>query len=331
MSKLRVFSGIQPSGSIHIGNYAGAIKNWVELQKDNECVYCIVDYHAMTIPYEPSQMHQRVLDAALDILACGVDPERSLLFVQSHVPQHCELSWILGCTAPMGELNRMTQFKEKSERVDSVTVGLFTYPVLQSADILLYKAGAVPVGEDQLQHLELTREVARRFNARYGDTFPEPKPMLTPSARVMDLADPTRKMSKSIEGSTIMLSDSEESIRRMIKRAVTDTGPATGEMSPGVKNLFTLLAATANPDVVERFQADYDNQSLRYGDLKAALTESVLATLAPIRERRADLAAHPQKVREILGDSARRCREIADQTLKEVRDKCGLGAGLDPG
>lgn len=326
---LRIFSGIQPSGSVHIGNYAGALRNWVELQKENQCIYCIVDYHAMTVPYEPARMHERVLDAALDILACGVDPDRSLLFVQSHVPQHCELSWILGCTAPMGELNRMTQFKEKSERVDSVTVGLFTYPVLQTADILLYKAQAVPVGDDQLQHLELTREVARRFNARYGDVFPEPKPLLTPSARVMDLQDPTRKMSKSVEGSAIMLGDSDATITKMIKRAVTDTGPsADGEMSPGVKNLFVLLEATASAEVVAKFQADYDSQALRYGDLKAALVDSMLATLRPIRERRAELAANRKKVLEILGDSAARCRQIADVTLKEVRDRCGLGAGL---
>ncbi|MBT9582381.1 tryptophan--tRNA ligase [bacterium] len=324
----RIFSGIQPSGSVHIGNYAGALRNWVELQKNHQCIYCIVDYHAMTMPYDPAQMPQRVLDAALDILACGVDPERSLLFVQSHVPQHCELSWILGCTAPMGELNRMTQFKEKGERVDSVTVGLFTYPVLQSADILLYRAGAVPVGEDQLQHLELTREIARRFNARYGDTFPEPKPVLTPSPRVMDLSDPTRKMSKSVEGSTIMLSDSDEVILRLIKRAVTDVGPAGDEMSPGVKNLFTLLEATASPEVVAKFEADYASKSLRYGDLKAALSESMLATLRPIRERRAELAANPKRVLEILGDSARQCRKMADETLAEVRHKCGLGAGL---
>lgn len=326
----RIFSGIQPSGSIHIGNYAGAIRNWVELQKDHECIYCIVDYHAMTIPYEPRELPQRVLEAALDILACGVDPERSLLFVQSHVPEHCELSWILGCTAPMGELNRMTQFKEKSERVDSVTVGLFTYPVLQSADILLYKADTVPVGEDQLQHLELTREVARRFNARYGETFPEPKPRLTPSARVMDLSDPTRKMSKSVEGSAIMLSDSDEVIANRIKRAVTDVGPAGPEMSAGVKNLFTLLEATAGPEVVAHFYQDYEEKKLRYSELKAALTESMLATLGPIRERRAELAARPEKLREILGDSARRCRTIGVETLREVREKCGLGAGMDP-
>lgn len=323
----RIFSGIQPSGSIHVGNYAGAIRNWVLMQQQFECIYCIVDYHAMTVPYEAAELPQRVMDCALDLLACGIDPDRALLFVQSHVPQHCELAWILNCIAPMGELHRMTQFKEKSERVDSVNVGLFTYPVLQAADILLYKATLVPVGEDQVQHLELTREVARRFNARFGDTFAEPQPKLTTTARVMDLSDPTRKMSKSVEGSTIMLSDEDDVIRRQIKRAVTDVGPAGEEMSPGVKNLFTLLEATAPAGVVQQFQLDYEEKKLRYSDLKAALTESMLATLRPIRERRAELSARPERVREILGDSASRCRKVADQTLKEVREKCGLGAG----
>ena len=324
-----VFSGIQPSGSIHIGNYAGALHNWVRLQEEMECIFCIVDLHAITAPYDEKQMPRRVLDAALDILACGIDPERSLLFVQSHVPQHTELAWMLSCVAPLGELNRMTQFKEKSERVDAVNVGLFTYPVLQAADILLYKADTVPVGEDQLQHLELTREVARRFNARFGETFPEPKPRLTKAPRIMDLSDPSRKMSKSIEGSAIMLSDSEDVIKRHVKRAVTDVGadPEAKEMSPGVKNLFTLLEVMGSPTVVAQLQSDYDGGKLRYSDLKAALTEAMLTHLRPIRERRAELAAHPDVVVDALAASAQELRRRAEITMQQVRERLGLTAG----
>jgi tryptophanyl-tRNA synthetase len=300
-----VFSGIQPSGSIHIGNYAGALHNWVKLQEEMECIFCIVDLHAITAPYDVKQMPRRVLDAALDILACGIDPQRSLLFVQSHVPQHTELAWMLSAVAPLGELNRMTQFKEKSERVDAVSVGLFSYPVLQAADILLYKADTVPVGEDQLQHLELTREIARRFNTRFGE---------------------------SIEGSAIMLSDSEEVIKRHIKRAVTDVGvsePAADgvrEMSPGVKNLFTLLEVTGSPEIVAQLQADYDANKLRYSDLKGALTEAMLTHLLPIRERRAELAAHPDVVVDTLQASAQELRRRAEMTLQQVRACMGLTA-----
>jgi tryptophanyl-tRNA synthetase len=325
MSKL-VFSGIQPSGSIHLGNYAGAIHNWLRLQMEGECIFCIVDLHAMTVPYEPAQMSQRVMDASLDILACGIDPERSLLFVQSHVPQHAELAWMLSCVAPLGELNRMTQFKEKSERSDSISVGLYSYPVLQAADILLYKADGVPVGEDQLQHLELTREIARRFNGRFGDTFPEPQPLLTKAARIMDLGDPSRKMSKSIEGSAIMLSDSEEVIKRQVKRAVTDVGPKGDEMSPGVKNLFTLLEVTGSAEIVAQLQADHDQGKLRYSDLKGALTEALLATLKPIRERRQELAANPATVVEVLQASGVELRRRAEMTMQEVRVRMGLTA-----
>ena len=343
-----IFSGIQPSGAVHIGNYFGALKNWVKLQAEFECIYCIVDYHAMTLPYEAKEMPKRVLECALDILACGVDPEKSLLFVQSHVPQHTELAWFLNCVAPMGELNRMTQFKEKSERTEA-NVGLYTYPVLQAADILIYKADLVPVGEDQVQHLELTREVARRFNGRFGEIFPEPKPRLTKAARIMDLGEPTRKMSKSVGGSAIMLSDSEDVIKKQVKRAVTDVGPIRGpqggrleaplsgvpanpkptdEMSPGVANLFTLLEETAEPEVFAKFQTDYEAGALRYSDLKAALTESMLTTLRPIRQRREELAARPERVIEILRASAAECRRRADQTMAEVRQATGLTAAL---
>lgn len=325
----RVFSGIQPTGAIHIGNYAGAISNWVRLQEEMECIFCIVDYHSLTVPYDPREMPARVLDAALDILACGVDPEKSRLFIQSHVPEHTELTWILSCVAPLGELNRMTQFKDKSERVESVNLGLYAYPVLMAADVLLYKADVVPVGEDQVQHLELTREVARRFNGQFGDTFPEPQPRLTKAPRIMTLSDPTRKMSKSIEGSAIMLTDSDQAIQKQVKRAVTDVGPGEpGVMSPGVANLFTLLEVFAKPEVFAQFQASYNEGSLRYGDLKASLSESMLAVLGPIRERRRELASKPGEVCRLLLDSASALRKMAQSTLQEVRQRMGLTACL---
>lgn len=321
----RVFSGIQPSGAIHLGNYAGAIKNWVRLQGLTECFFCIVDYHAMTIPYQPAELAQRIHLAAVDLLACGVDPERCALFVQSDVPEHTELAWILSCVAPMGELNRMTQFKEKSERVDSVNVGLFTYPVLQAADILLYLADTVPVGEDQLQHLEVTREIARRFNNTYGSVFPEPRPLLTQAARVMSLQDPTSKMSKSVAGSAIMLGDDEASIRKAIKRAVTGLGEA-GAMPPGVANLLTLLELCQRAEDAARFRAEQEAGTIRYGDLKGELTEALLETLAPIRARREELLAHPERVREVLGDSASRVRGVARQVIATTREAVGLRA-----
>lgn len=325
----RVFSGIQPTGAIHIGNYAGAISNWVRLQAEMDCIFCIVDYHSLTIPYDPREMPGRVLDAALDILACGVDPQKSRLFIQSHVPEHTELSWVLSCVAPMGELNRMTQFKEKSERVDSVNLGLYAYPVLQAADILLYKADTVPVGEDQVQHLEVTREIARRFNSQFGDTFPEPQPRLTRAARVMTLSDPTRKMSKSIEGSAIMLTDSDEAIKKQVKRAVTDMGPGEpGVMSPGVANLFTLLEVFATPEVFQQFKTSYEEGNLRYGDLKGSLTEAMLSVLGPIREKRQELASKPGEVCRLLLESAAELRKTAQATMREVRERMGLTACL---
>jgi len=323
---MRIFSGIQPTGAIHIGNYAGAILNWVRMQGEGECLYSIVDYHALTMPYEPREMPGRVQDAALDLLACGIDPEKAHLFVQSHVPEHTELTWVLACCAPIGELNRMTQFKEKSERVDSINAGLFTYPVLMAADILLYKADTVPVGEDQLQHLEVTRVFARRFNNQFGPTFPEPQPRMTSAPRIMALNDPTRKMSKSLEGSAIMISDSDEVILRHVKRAVTDVGPKTEEMSPGVKNLFTLLKVFSPAETQAHFNEQYEAGNLRYKDLKEALGQDMVNTLRPIRERRAELAASPGRVCEILHESARRVRGIAQTTMGEIREKLGLTA-----
>lgn len=325
---MKVFSGIQPTGAIHIGNYAGAIQNWVKMQDEGECFYSIVDLHALTMPYDQKEMPTRVAEAALDLLACGIDPEKAHLFVQSHVPEHTELAWILSCWAPMGELNRMTQFKEKSERVDAVSVGLYTYPVLQAADILLYKADTVPVGEDQLQHLEVTRVIARRFNNQFGPTFPEPQARMTTAPRIMSLNDPTKKMSKSLEGSAIMLSDSDEVLLRHVKRAVTDVGPKTDEMSAGVKNLFTLLEVFSPKETVKHFQEQYEGGNLRYSELKATLGQDLVNTLRPIRERRQELASQKGRVCEILREGAKHLRQVAQATMAEVKDKMGLTACL---
>ncbi len=321
----RVFSGIQPTGAIHIGNYVGAVRNWVRLTREHECYFSIVDLHAITIPYEVKELPARIYEAALDLLAAGLDPERCVLFVQSYVPEHTELCWLFNTLASVGALERMTQFKDKSEQFrENVNVGLFDYPVLQAADILLYKADLVPVGEDQLQHLELSREIARRFNHHFGDTFPEPKPALTPAARVMALNEPTRKMSKSIPGSFISLADTDQEIRKKVNRAVTDVGPLEGEMSPGVKNLFTLLEAFGTPEQVAHFQAQYDAGSLRYSELKPAVGEAIAGELAPIRERRAALASEPGGVWEILDAGAERARVVARRTMEEARERMGL-------
>ena len=246
---MRIFSGIQPTGVLHLGNYFGAIKQWVELQEGNECFYCIVDYHALTNEgSRPDELRRAKESLALDLLACGIDPEKSVLFVQSDVPEHTELCWILGCVTSYGDLTRMTQFKQKAKEQEFVNAGLFYYPVLQAADILLYLADHVPVGEDQLQHLELSRRIARRFNYRFGDFFPEPQPILSKGARIMSLTDPSRKMSKSYGPEHyIGLMEDEESIYRKIRSAVTDVGLTPGqEMSRALANLYAILEISAH-------------------------------------------------------------------------------------
>ncbi len=321
----RVFSGIQPTGNIHIGNYLGAIKNWVDLQHNYDSLFCVVDYHAITTEYEPKLMHERVLELAATIIAAGVDPNKSILFVQSSVPEHTELTWLFTCITSIGALERMTQFKEKSERQrGGIFAGLMNYPILMAADILIYKAEVVPVGDDQIQHLELTREICRRFNSVFKDVFPEPQPILTKAARIMALNDPASKMSKSIEGSFIAMDDDDETIRQKIRRAVTDPGPQGGEMGPGVKNLFTLLEAFGDPEDVKRLTKDYKNQSLRYSDLKTIIGEAMVEKLAPIRERQAELLAKPTELLDILVDGGKKAQKIARETLAEVREAMGL-------
>ena len=326
----RIFSGIQPTGTLHIGNYLGAIRNWVDLQRQAECIYCVVDYHAITIDVDPKALRNASLSMALDLLACGVDPARSILFVQADVPQHTELAWILGCVTSYGDLARMTQFKDKSEKQEFVTAGLFTYPVLQAADILMYRADGVPVGEDQVQHVELSRRIARRFNGRFGEVFPEPEPIVTKGARIMSLADPTSKMSKSAgEAHYVGVMERETSIRKKVRSAVTDVGLAPGEtMSPGVANLFLILDIACelkgDATTVAELRADFVEGKLLYSRLKDAVFERLMDVVRPIQERRAKLAASGE-VLDILADGARRAAAIAAETMSDVRQRVGLG------
>lgn len=326
-SRRRIFSGIQPSGTVHIGNYLGAIKNWTELQHSYDSTICIVDYHAITVSYDRDALRGRILDLAATLLAAGIDPDRAILFVQSQVPEHAELSWLLTCITPIGQLERMTQYKEKARRneTDGVDAGLLCYPILQAADILIHKADLVPVGEDQIQHIELTRDLARRFNHLFGETFPEPEAYVPETARVMALSDPTSKMSKSIPGGAIALTAEPDEIRKTVRRAVTDTGPTEdGEMSPGVQNLFTLLQAFADSAVVQRFESDYRQGELRYSELKDALADALIEKLTPIRLRRNELLEREEELIEILNDGAQRARLAAQETIKEARERMGL-------
>ena len=323
----RVFSGIQPSAQIHIGNYFGAIQNWVRLQDEHDCIYCVVDYHAITQAIEPADLPRRSLELAGDLVACGIDPERSILFVQSHVPEHTELAWVFNCIASYGDLTRMTQFKEKSEEAQYVSGALFTYPVLQAADILLYRASRVPVGEDQIQHLELTRRIGRRFNSVVArDYFPEVEPLLSPGKRIMSLADPTRKMSKSLgPAHYVGITEDRGTVWKKLRSAVTDVGgDESGAMSPGVENLFGLLKLTAPEEVVEEHMERWRSGEPMYGDLKKALRDHLEETLEPIRERRA--ALDDDRIRDILEDGGRRAREIASGVMADVRELVGVGA-----
>lgn len=325
----RIFSGIQPTGTLHIGNYFGAIRNWVALQDDYECVYCIVDYHAITIDIDPKVLRAASRNMALDLIACGIDPERAILFVQSAVPEHTELAWIFGCVTSYGDLARMTQFKDKSAGKKFVSAGLFTYPILQAADILLYRADGVPVGEDQVQHLELSRRVARRFNARFGEFFPEPEPIVGKGARIMSLADPMIKMSKSAgDAHYVGVMEDESSIRKKVRSAVTDTGLAAGEeMSPGVATLFEILELatelSGDPSIVAKLHADFEEGKLMYSRLKDVVFENLMAVLRPIQARRAELEASG-KVEEILQQGAEKARAIARENIVQVRKLAGL-------
>jgi tryptophanyl-tRNA synthetase len=325
----RVLSGIQPSGEFHLGNYLGAVRQWVADQDEHDCFFCVVDLHALTLEIDPAELRSRTYETALDLLAAGLDPDRCTLFVQSHVAEHPRLTWLLESTATMGELNRMTQFKEKSEGHDSVRASLFTYPVLMAADILLYDADRVPVGDDQRQHLELARELAQRFNHRYGDTFVVPVASIPPlGARVMDLQHPARKMSKSTGSplGTVYVFDEPDEIARKVRKAVTDTEPDVRydpEARPGVSNLLELLsAATGRPP--KELADDYAS----YGPLKADLADALVELLRPVRERRARLAADPGAVPDLLAVGAGKAGAVAGATYSRAAGAIGL---LPPG
>ncbi len=321
----RVLSGIQPSGELHLGNYLGAVRQWVDGQDGDDCFFCIVDLHALTLEIDPAELRARTRETALDLLAAGLDPDRCTLFVQSHVAEHARLAWLLECTATMGELARMTQFKEKSEGRDSVRVGLYTYPVLQAADILLYDAERVPVGEDQRQHLELARQLAQRFNHRYGETFVVPAASVPPlAARVMDLQYPERKMSKSTGSplGTVLLLDEPEEVVRKVKKAVTDTATDVRydrEDRPGVSNLLELLAA-ATGGRPEDLAGAYSS----YGALKADVADALVELLRPVRERRAELAADPGVVGELMALGASKAGAVASATYGRAAEAIGL-------
>jgi tryptophanyl-tRNA synthetase len=335
----RIFSGIQPSGELHIGNYLGAVKNWVRLQHEFDSIICVVDYHAITLKYEPEQLRLRRHEMAVSLLAAGIDPNIASLFVQSQVPEHTELAWIFNTITPLGELERQTQFKEKSARQESVNAGILNYPVLQAADILLYRADKVPVGEDQVQHLELSRVVARRWNAAFSRPtgrktedgadereafFPEPEPLLTPTRRIMGL-DGQAKMSKSM-GNTIALMESTESIWAKLRPAVTDpkrirkTDPGT----PEVCNIYHLHKGFSPPETVEHVAQQCTTAGWGCIDCKKVLAESMEQELAPIRGRAEELANRTELVRDALASGAARCRTLARETMEGVRERMGF-------
>ena len=321
----RVFSGIQPSGELHIGNYLGAVKNWVRLQDGNECIFSIVDLHAITQPYDPAELAQRTQDMAVGLLAAGIDPAKSILFVQSHVAEHSELGWILTTVTPLGELERQTAFKEKAQRQESVPAGLLNYPILQAADVLLYQGTLVPVGEDQVQHLELMREIARRWNHRYGaGYFPEPQPQLTTAKRVLGL-DGQAKISKSL-GNTIGLLESPEAIWEKLRPAATDPARKTRKDpgNPDICNIFTIHQGFSPPAVQAEVAVKCRTAAWGCLDCKRVLADHMIAELTPIRERAADLVAKPASVRAALRAGADRARAIARTTMTEVRRRMGF-------
>jgi tryptophanyl-tRNA synthetase len=327
----RVLSGVQPSGNLTIGNYVGALKQWAREQYHYESFFCVVDLHAITMPYDPATLRAKTREVAALYLACGIDPAVSTVFVQSHVPAHSELSWLLDCITPLGWLNRMTQFKDKAakQQDDSVGTGLLNYPVLMAADILLYHADVVPVGDDQRQHLELTRDVAQRFNHMFGETFTVPEAMIPPSgARIRALDDPAAKMSKSDLSSdyhAVYLLDSPQVARKKIMRAVTDSGReikfSDDPARAGVNNLLELYEALAS-ESREQIEARFEGRG--YGDLKKAVAEVVTGVLAPIQQKYRELTSDEGYIDALLADGARRAAEVADKTLETVRENMGF-------
>ena len=344
-SRKRVYSGIQPTAVMTIGNYFGAVQNWVRLQDECDCVYCVVDLHAMTAPYDAAELRSASTEMFVSLLAAGIDPDRTIVYIQSTVPEQTELCWMLATLTSLGDLSRMTQFKEKSGLLRGglteddgtfISAGLLFYPVLQAADILAYRADCVPVGQDQSQHLELSRGIARRFNTRFGHLFPEPETLHTPITKVLSTADPTRKMSKSLGAKHyIGLFEEEDSIRRKIRSAVTDSGTApaagagdTGDRgaSPGIENLLTLLAACGHPAEADRMREDYFAGTLRYVDLKGLTADALVALTSEMRERRADILRRETDLEGRIMEMGERARAVAGETLALAREKMGTFA-----
>ena len=342
---MRIYSGIQPTAVMTIGNYFGAVRNWVRLQDEGDCVYCVVDLHAMTAPYDPAELRRSSREMFVGLLAAGIDPERTTLYIQSTVPEQSELCWLLATLTSLGDLSRMTQFKEKSgllrgglEEEDDgsfVSAGLLFYPVLQAADILAYRADRVPVGQDQSQHLELSRGIARRFNSRFGRLFPEPETLHTPVAKVLSTADPTRKMSKSLgPRHYIGLFEEADSIRRKIRSAVTDSGVVPSaerraenddgrRASPGIENLLALLAGCGHEADALRMREDYFAGTLRYVDLKGSTADALVALTTEMRERRADVLRRETDLDGLIMAMGESARSMARETLALVREKMG--------
>jgi len=322
---VRVFSGIQPTGDIHLGNYLGAVRRWVATLDERDAVYCVVDLHALTVPRDPAELRAKTRELVLLLVAAGLDPERCTLFAQSQVHEHAELAWVMECTAAFGELRRMTQFKDKSERADFVSAGLFTYPALQAADILLYDTDEVPVGDDQRQHIELARDLAVRFNSRYGDTLVVPRHVIPPvGARIMDLQNPTAKMSKSLDSpqGTILVLDDPKDVERKVKRAVTDSDGEVRwdpEAKPGLSNLLSILAACTG-ESPEALAGRYE----QYGPIKADAAAAVVEALRPVRERYAELSADPAEADRVLAKGAEKAAGVAASTMARVRAAVGL-------
>ncbi len=325
----KIFSGVQPSGNLHLGNYLGALKQWAELQNnpDNQLIFCVVDLHAITVPQEAKTLQGKIYEVAALYMAAGIDPEKATVFVQSDRPEHSELAWILNCYTYMGELNRMTQYKDKAEGKEQHSVGLFDYPALMAADILLYQTTHVPVGEDQKQHIEITRDLAQRINNKYGDIFAIPEPMIKKeSARIMGLDDPTKKMSKSAASpmNYIAITDDDEAIRNKIKKAVTDSGSEikADADKPAITNLLNIFSAVTGKSVTE-LEQEFAGKT--YGEFKEALADAVIAELSPVREKYNKIIADKENLKKILKAGAEKVAPEAQETLQKVKKAIGLG------
>jgi len=317
-NKKTLFSGIQPTGELHIGNYLGALKQWAEIQDEYNSIFCVVDYHSITEDFNPDKKQEQIFNTAVDFLAAGIDPKKSIIFVQSKVSEHTELAWILNCVTPVAELERMTQYKDKSARQKAnINMGLFDYPVLMAADILLYKTEIVPVGQDQQQHVEIARKIAKKFNNKFGEYFPEPQARLTKTARVMSLSEPDKKMSKSIEKSGIFLSDSPEEINKKIRSAVTT--------DQGALNLIDLLGEFSNDEsLINKFKNNFKNKTIKYSELKPTLAEAIISYFKPMQEKRKELLKNKSYIHNILEDGAKRAKEIASKNILEIKKLIGV-------